>query len=59
MNPIKRICLKCNKSMPTIGNKRKNGTPTVTDWSGRQYHKKCFNEMIRENPNIIYADRVY
>ena len=59
MNANKQKCLKCNKTMPPLGNRRKNGTPTVTDWIGRAYHKKCFNEIIRDEPNIIYAERVY
>ena len=39
-------CLHCNRAMVAIGNERANGGMTI-EWETRKYHKKCFNEIRR------------
>ena len=32
---------------PCVHGRRKRGTRRHNDWSSRQYHKKCWKEMLR------------
>ena len=41
-----RICKHCMKPLKTIGTSRKNGNPRYHDWSKRQYHKKCWKNLV-------------
>ncbi len=40
----KKKCLLCEKTIRTMGNKRKNGKIGLEDWGNRQCHKKCWIE---------------
>jgi len=38
------LCFRCKTPLRAIGYKRKNGKDFFNDWTGRQYHKKCFKQ---------------
>lgn len=44
----RRLCLKCFKVMPPIGNMRANGAPH-DDWTQRSLHKACFYKLVNED----------
>ena len=44
---IKPKCKECGRSLCAIGNDRKNGKKNSLDWDSRQYHKKCYKELLR------------
>jgi hypothetical protein len=53
--PKPKKCKRCDKTLvPAIGDRRKRGTRRHSDWSSRQYHKKCWKEMHRSQ----YAPRL-
>ena len=43
------FCKRCNKPLKLIGIERKNGRGYYTDWSDREYHKRCWHEMCQIN----------
>jgi hypothetical protein len=43
----KRKCLRCGRTLVSIGLDRANGGITP-DWDDRKYHKKCYREMKEE-----------
>jgi len=46
------------KTLPPIGNKRKNGTFKHNDWEYREYHKKCFKEACAERKLIFFINNM-
>lgn len=44
----RRMCVKCFKVMPSIGDMRANGS-AHPDWYGRKLHKACFVTLCKEN----------
>lgn len=42
---MKSNCKWCDKVLPTIGNKRKNGRKDLNDWDERKYHVQCYSKM--------------
>ena len=50
----KKKCKHCGKSIRAMGTSRKDGGNGYDDWSGREYHKKCYKEVCRlEAMNIF------
>jgi hypothetical protein len=43
MDPVKRTCAYCNKTLQPIGNYRQNGSNYMTDYDTRKLHRKCNN----------------
>ena len=60
----KRKCQSCNKTMPKIGDQRKNGKALLHDWNSRKMCKKCYfaekerrmYESMREHYFLRYPD---
>lgn len=51
-------CIRCNKKLVPIADKRKNGTTRHNDWNSRKYHKKCYLEIIeRERLEEYFKER--
>lgn len=45
----KRGCKMCGGWLKSIGLDRKNGRGNYRDWTTRQFHKSCYNTIIKDN----------
>jgi hypothetical protein len=39
--PKRPLCLRCDKPLVPVADRRKGGTRRHCDWDDRDYHKKC------------------
>ena len=47
-------CLACGKPLKLIGVERKNGKGHYEDWTTREYHKKCYLKIKKEENSFNY-----
>ena len=43
-----RLCSYCGKHLVAVGDRRRNGKFGKMDWDKREFHSKCYKELVAE-----------